>query len=164
MINKLLQYGLTVWAVLTFNFFLPRMIPGNPLAQLDTVEGLPVALSQAQRDQIIAYYGLDQPLHTQYIHYMQGLVRGDLGWSISYNAPVAEVLMGRLKWTLLVVGAATVLYVLLGILLGGVSAWCHHGVLDKIILIGGSGLGRCPVSLWACCSCCCSRCACAGCL
>jgi len=144
MINKLLQYGLTIWAVLTLNFFLPRMIPGNPLAQLDTVEGLPVALSQEQRDQIIAYYGLDQPLHTQYFQYMRGLVNGDLGWSISYNAPVSDVLVGRLKWTLLVVGAATVLYVLLGILLGGISAWHHHRPVDRIILIGGSALGSLP--------------------
>jgi len=144
MINKLLQYGLTIWAVLTLNFVLPRMIPGNPLAQLDTVEGLPVALSQAQRDQIIAYYGLDQPLHTQYIQYMRGLAHGDMGWSINYNAPVNDVLVGRLKWTLLVVGASTVLYVLLGIVLGGLSAWHHHRTVDKIILIGGSALGALP--------------------
>jgi len=141
---KLAQYALTVWAVMTLNFFLPRMIPGNPLAQLDTVEGLPVALSQAQREQIIAYYGLDQPLHTQYFSYLCGLARGNLGWSIAYNAPVAEVLLGRLKWTLLVVGVATALYVLLGAVLGCVSAWNHHTLLDKVILIGTSSAGALP--------------------
>jgi len=144
MINKLLQYCLTIWAVLTLNFFLPRMIPGNPLAQLDTVEGLPVALSQEQRDQITAYYGLDQPLPTQYARYIRGLAHGDLGWSISYNAPVSDVLIGRLKWTALVVGASTVLYVLLGIALGGLSAWHHHRIIDKVILLGGSALGALP--------------------
>jgi len=144
MISKLVQYGLTILAVLTLNFFLPRMIPGNPLAQLDTVEGLPVALSQEQRDQIIAYYGLDQPLHAQYTRYIRGLVKGDLGWSISYNAPVGDVLIGRLKWTALVVGASTVLYVLLGILLGGISAWYHHRIVDKVILMGGTALGALP--------------------
>jgi peptide/nickel transport system permease protein len=144
MIAKLLQYALTIWAVLTINFVLPRLIPGNPLAELDDPQGLPVPLSEDQRLRIMAYYGLDKPVAVQYRDYLVGLAHGDLGWSISYNAPVAGVLAGRLRWTLLLVGLATVIYVLLGVFLGCIAAWHHGGRLDRWLLAVTSATGSFP--------------------
>jgi len=120
------QYAVTAWLVLTLNFALPRLMPGNPLAELDNPQGLPITLSEEQRQRLLAYYGLDRPLRQQYADYLAGLVRGDLGWSILYNAPVGQVLGRRLGWTFGLVGAATVLYVWAGMVLGCVSAW-HRG-------------------------------------
>ncbi|NLG49974.1 MAG: ABC transporter permease [Chloroflexi bacterium] len=144
MAAKVGQYLLTIWIVLSLNFLLPRLMPGNPLAQLDNPQGLPMPLSEEQRTRLMAYYGLDKPLFQQYTDYLSGLARGELGWSISSNAPVLSVLVGRLRWTLLLVGTATVLYVLLGIALGSFSAWHRHSLADKFLLTVTSVAGSFP--------------------
>ncbi len=131
---KILQYAFTIWIVLTLNFALPRLIPGNPLAELDNPQGLPIPLSEEQRQRLMAYYGLDKPLLRQYGDYLAGLVRADLGWSISYNAPVLVVLGGRLRW----------LYVLLGVLLGSLSAWHQRRLSDGLLLTITSIAGSFP--------------------
>ncbi|HHX45608.1 MAG TPA: ABC transporter permease [Chloroflexi bacterium] len=138
------QYLVTILVVLSLNFFLPRMIPGNPLAQLDDPQAMPMPLSAEQRAAVMAYYGLDKPLAAQYGDYLAALARGDLGWSISYRAPVAEVLAGRLRWTLGLVGVSTVLYVALGIALGAISAWRRGSLLDTSLLTLTLGLGSFP--------------------
>ncbi|HOQ98664.1 MAG TPA: ABC transporter permease [Anaerolineae bacterium] len=141
---KTVQFALTVWLVLTLNFLLPRLMPGNPLADLDNPLGAPVPLSQEARARIMAYYGLDQPLPIQYQNYLRGLARGDLGWSIYYKAPVGHVLVGRLRWTLGLVGVATVLYVGLGVVLGAVSAWQRGSALDQGLLLTTFATGAFP--------------------
>jgi peptide/nickel transport system permease protein len=130
--------------VLSLNFLLPRMIPGNPLAQLDNPQAMPMPLSEEQRAAIMAYYGLDKPLAAQYVDYLVALARGDLGWSISYKAPVIQVLAARLRWTLLLVGVATVLYVALGLVLGAISAWRRGSALDSGLLAVTLWLGSFP--------------------
>ncbi|HHX65449.1 MAG TPA: ABC transporter permease [Chloroflexi bacterium] len=142
--SRALQFLLTFIVVLTLNFMLPRMIPGDPLADLDDPQGLPIPLSQAQREQLMAYYGLDRPIMEQYGRYLSGLIRGDLGWSITYNAPVLHVLLARLRWTLLLVGLATLVYVVIGILLGAVSALYRGRTLDAFLLLTTSILGSFP--------------------
>lgn len=144
MAAKIAQYLFTIWIVLTLNFALPRLIPGNPLAELDDPQGLPVPLSEEQRLKLMAYYGLDKPLIQQYQDYVMGLFRADWGWSISYNAPVLTVLRGRLRWTLPLVGVATALYVLLGVILGSYSAWRRGRASDSILLATTSAAGAFP--------------------
>jgi len=142
--HKVAQFLLTVWLVLTLNFLLPRLMPGHPLADLDNPLASPLPLSQEARTRILAYYGLDRPLAVQYRDYLLGLMRGDLGWSIYYNAPVGQVLVGRLRWTLALVGGATLLYLLLGGLVGAVSAWHRGSVLDQTLLVATFGAGAFP--------------------
>jgi peptide/nickel transport system permease protein len=144
MAAKTAQYVFTIWLVLTLNFALPRLIPGNPLAELDNPQGLPIPLSEDQRLRLMAYYGLDKPLAQQYGDYLTGLLHADLGWSISYNAPVLAVLLGRLRWTLPLVGVATLLYVSLGILLGSYSAWHRKRAADGLLLTVTSVAGSFP--------------------
>ncbi len=144
MAAKIAQYLFTIWLVLTLNFALPRLIPGNPLAELDDPQGLPVPLSEEQRLKLMAYYGLDKPLIQQYQDYVTGLFRADWGWSISYNAPVLTVLRGRLRWTLPLVGVATALYVLLGVILGSYSAWRRGRASDSILLTTTAAAGSFP--------------------
>lgn len=141
---KILQYAFTIWIVLTLNFALPRLIPGNPLAELDDPQGLPIPLSEEQRQRLMAYYGLEKPLLQQYGDYLVGLLRADLGWSILYNAPVLVVLGRRLLWTLPLVGTATALYILLGVLLGSLSAWYQRRFSDGLLLTTTSIAGSFP--------------------
>ncbi|MGC9360651.1 MAG: ABC transporter permease [Anaerolineae bacterium] len=142
--SRMTQYAITALLVVVLNFFLPRLMPGDPLANLDSPDALPIPLSDDQRARIIAYYGLDKPPARQFADYIMGLARGDLGWSISCNAPVAQVLAVRLRWTLSLVGIATTLNVLLGIVLGTYSAWHRQQPIDSILLTGSAILGSFP--------------------
>jgi len=112
-------YLLVLAAALLINFFLPRVLPGSPLEDLSSgVGGLAVAPDEAALEALRRYYGLDQPLWRQFTHYLAGLARGDLGFSISYKAPVARVIWSRLPWTLLLTLSAALLGCLLAVILG----------------------------------------------
>ncbi len=143
---KFAQYLFTILALLTLNFFLPRLMPGDPLSYLigDPGTDAPMLITQEMRDTLMATYNLDKPLGVQYWNYLIGLFQGDLGWSIYYNAPVAEVILGRLKWTLLLGGVSAFIYVVLGVLLGAVSAW-HRGTRTDVgLLLSVFSLGSWP--------------------
>lgn len=143
---RVAQYLLTAFIVLSLNFFLPRMMPGDPLSYLvgDPSADMPMLLTEEMREKLLAYYDLDKPLNEQYTDYLSNLAHGNLGWSIYYNAPVSSVLLGRLKWTLLLVGTATIVYVALGILLGALSAWRRGTKTDIGLLISVFSFGSCP--------------------
>ena len=140
------QYLLTMFILVSLNFFLPRMMPGDPLAYLtgDPSADMPLLMTEEMRQALLAYYDLDKPLGEQYLDYLSNLARGDLGWSIYYNAPVAGVILGRLKWTALLMGTATAIYVTLGILLGAISAWHRGSKTDTGLLIAVFSTGSWP--------------------
>ena len=144
--TKTAQYLITILVLLSLNFFLPRMMPGDPLSYLlgDPSADAPMLLTEEMRANLLAYYGLDKPLAAQYWDYLSGLVRGDLGWSIYYNAPVGSVILGRLKWTLFLGGTAAVIYIALGIALGAVSAWRRGSKTDIGLLVSIFSLGSWP--------------------
>lgn len=84
----------TFLVIYLFNFFLPRMMPGDPLLYSSTVSGedMDLEYSKEQLDQMRAYYGLDQPVFTQLVQTVKKNLKGDLGLSIHYKKPVAAVL------------------------------------------------------------------------
>ncbi len=135
-ISKLTYYLVIILIILSINFFLPRAMPGDPLAYV-TGENpdMPTRMTDEERGVLLAYYGLDKPLLEQYINYMVGISRGDLGRSIYLKTPVLEVVLSRLKWTLLLTGTSTVVYMLLGIFLGAKSAWARGKKKDTWSLI-----------------------------
>jgi peptide/nickel transport system permease protein len=143
---KIVQYLVTILVLLTLNFFLPRMMPGDPLSYLlgDPGADAPMLLTEEMRANLLAYYGLDKPVAAQYWDYLSGLARGDLGWSIYYNAPVGSVILGRLKWTLLLGGTAALIYIVLGMALGAVSAWRRGSKTDIGLLLTVFSLGSWP--------------------
>jgi len=135
-ISKLAYYFVIVLIILSINFFLPRVMPGDALSYLtDPGADMPVRMTEEKGEILLAYYGLDKPLSEQYINYMVGIIRGDLGLSIYYNDPVLEVILSRMKWTLLLVGTSTAIYITLGILLGATSAWARGRKKDMALLI-----------------------------
>ena len=75
------------------NFFIPRLMPGDPLQYSSSVSGedMTVAYNAEQLEQLRAYYGLDQPLLTQFGRTLAANLRGDLGQSIHYKQPVSTV-------------------------------------------------------------------------
>lgn len=128
-------YGLTLWAVVTLVFLLPRLMPGDPLQSLDNPDSGSFVYDPQIRAKVAAYYGLDLPLISQYQAYLWGLVRGDLGWSISQNSPVGTLIAQRLPWTLLLTGSALVLSSVIGFVAGLSAAWRRGGPVDRILIV-----------------------------
>lgn len=126
-------YLLVLVAALTINFFLPRALPGSPVEELSSgVGSVAVAMDPATLAALQHYYGLDQPLFRQFVHYLTGLARGDLGFSISYKAPVGKVIARALPWTLLLAVSALLLSFLLAVIWGtrfGLNKSKYEGVV-----------------------------------
>ena len=125
MLRRLLEYALTLFAALALNFFMPRWMPGDPLA---LIAGSAVQQMGAERiAELRAAYGLDRPLWEQFLVYLGNLFSGDLGQSYRYSGGrgVLEVIGESLGWTLLLVVTSLVLAMLIGSALGIWAAWYH---------------------------------------
>ncbi|WP_126425281.1 ABC transporter permease [Brevibacillus marinus] len=121
--------------VVLLNFWLPRLLPGGPVDFLTGGEDSAVFMSEAQKQAMLAYYQLNQPVWEQFKQYLLGLATFDLGLSFTYKAPVFEVIFARLPWTVLLVGIATVLSIVLGLAAGLLSSWRHPGTTDRLLLL-----------------------------
>lgn len=132
------QYAVTLFIILVLNFFLPRMMPGDPfLLMSGETEGEVVSiLTEEQRLYYISYYGLDRPIHEQFIGYAMSLLTGDFGMSIYYKVPVLDAIWTHLPWTVLIVLGATVLSTAAGVFLGVFSARRREKAADRLMIIG----------------------------
>ena len=124
---------LSIWAAITINFVLPRMMPGNPAeVMFAKFQGrmTPMALKALE-----AEFGFNhQPFILQYWHYLIGILTWHLGLSfLYYPVPVTEVIATSLPWTVGLVGASTLLSVFVGTSLGILIAWRRRGILDSIL-------------------------------
>lgn len=128
-------YAVTLWAVVTLVFLLPRLLPGDPLQTLDDPGSGTFVYDAQTRDRVSAYYGLDRPLVDQYGSYLSGLVRGDLGWSIAQSSPVSTLIASRLPWTLLLMGGALALSSVISFLAGVAAAWHRGGGVDRALIV-----------------------------
>jgi peptide/nickel transport system permease protein len=138
-------YLVTLWAVLTLNFFLPRLLPGDPLSALLDPESSEYVFNAEVRAALEAYYGLDRPLTQQYVAYLKGAVTGDLGRSIRLNRPVGELIGSHLPWTLLLAGTALGLASLIGILGGAEAAWKRGSFTDRFLTAASVIASNAPV-------------------
>jgi peptide/nickel transport system permease protein len=129
-IRRLGFYLLAAWAALTLNFFLPRLMPGDPAAALFArFRGrLDPEAIQALRET----FGLTEaPLISQYFTYLGHVLKGDFGISVAYfPSPVIDVIATGLVWTIFLAGTAVVISFVIGTLLGIVSAWWRRGWID----------------------------------
>lgn len=129
-------YLFTAWAAITINFFLPRMMKGDPVsAYLQKNQG---KISPEAIDSLRTLFGLDStaPLWRQYLDYWALMFSGDLGRSFSKGlAPVADVIAAALPWTIGLVGIATVIGFFLGTSLGALIGWRRGSRADAIVPI-----------------------------
>jgi peptide/nickel transport system permease protein len=124
--GKGFQALLTLAFVLVFNFFLFRVIPGNPAQILARNKLLPIeAVHRLERD-----FGLDRPLPEQFGLYVSDTLRGNLGISYTFRRPVKEVIGERVWPTLLLVGTSTIASTVLGLLIGIYGAWRRGSAFD----------------------------------
>ncbi len=125
-------YALAVWAAVTLNFFLPRLMPGDPASAIFArFQG---TLDPSALDAMRTAFGVsDAPLLVQYVAYLANVAQGELGTSLVYfPAPVTEVIGTGLLWTIFLAGSALVLSFAVGSGIGAVAAWRRGGWLDTI--------------------------------
>ncbi len=142
LIARVGQYALVLVVAASVNFLLPRLAPGDPVSYL--YGGDAGVLAESQRERLRAAYNLDGSLAEQFLGYWAGLVQGDLGVSVQRNRPVTDVLLEHLPWTVALVGAASVLTVLIGTLAGAVAAWHRGGRRDVGMVAGLLALDAMP--------------------
>ena len=127
-------YVITAWVAITINFFIPRLMPGNP-AEL-VFSRIHHEMSPAALHAFTVAFGVNsnQSLIGQYFSYVDQILHGNLGISITYfPATVSSVIRGALPWTLALVGVATVLSFALGTLLGMVAATRRGTWVDSLL-------------------------------
>jgi peptide/nickel transport system permease protein len=113
--------------VLVFNFFLFRILPGDPAKALTRNRYVPASQVAA----ITKRFGLDEPLPQQFWHYITATLHGDLGISYQYQQPVSHLIAERLWPTVLLVGLSTILSALIGLWFGIRGAWEPGGWFDR---------------------------------
>ncbi len=124
--KKLLYALITILVVLIFNYLLFRVLPGDPLAMMmRNPRATPEQIEAVER-----MYGLDQAWYVQFFTYFKHLVEGNLGISFVYKAPVAKVVAEKILPTVLMVGLAEIIAIMVGILIGVVAAWKRGTKLD----------------------------------
>ncbi len=132
-LRRLGFYLLAAWASLTINFFLPRLIPGDPASAI-----FAAARGQMQPEQLTqirAALGLsEEPLINQYLTYLSNIFRGNFGISFSaFPAPVTTVIGNGLFWTLLLGFTSLVLSFIIGNVIGIIGSWRRGGIVDSTL-------------------------------
>lgn len=122
---RLGQALLVVALVVTACFALIRLAPGDPFFAALDEPGVPAEAAAAMRER----FGYDRPVPVQYLRFVGGLARGDLGWSHSRGRPVRTVIAAVLPNTLLLAGTALTLGLLLGVGIGAWQGWRHESRL-----------------------------------
>ena len=120
-----------IFGVVAIVFVITHLIPGDPVTALvGDYPAPPEYVAQLRHD-----LGLDQSLWVQFLDYAGNLVRGNLGYSFAYGAPVAEVIGERIGPTLILAGSAFLLGTFGGIVLGVIAAVRHLRVADRTVTV-----------------------------
>ncbi|GAA2740443.1 ABC transporter permease [Terrabacter aerolatus] len=134
----------TLWAVVTLNFLIPRLQPGDPAEiMVKRLAGKDAALDPAQVKAMRAMLGApDGSLWNQYVSYLGELVHGNFGLSYTYYPyKVTDVIAQAFWWTVVLVVVTQVVSFVVGIVLGAYAAWRRNSRLDSIVTLGSTFLG-----------------------
>lgn len=142
-VKKLLLGVLTVILVMTLNFILFHLAPGDPVTYMLGRN----AQNPLQREALMQKYGLTEPLPVQYLKMLRQYFQGDFGTSIIYNRPVADLILERLGPTLALVLTASVLALVIGTLLG-ITAARRSGSLFDAACSGGAYVFNAMPGFW----------------
>ena len=126
--KRIVYMVILIWAVVTLEFIIFNLMPGNPLEQY--VMGMRGIITEERYEQLRKAFGLDQPLHVQYINTLTRLFTFNFGLSAHSTAPVSQEIMRRLPNTLLMLGISTVLSIIVGTIIGVLTAYKRGGVFD----------------------------------
>lgn len=129
LVRKLVDLVLTMFLVSTFVFIVLRLT-GDPVDMV-----LPAEATQEMVDNMRHALGLDAPIHVQYIRFIWGAMRGDMGESLHYHRPATEMIALALPPTIQLATVAMLITVLIAVPLGVLAAIYHNSWLDRMVLI-----------------------------
>ena len=127
---RVLYAAALLFAVLVLNFSLMHLAPGDVA---DTISQSMGGADQEILDEIRVSYGLDQPFIVQLGKYIANVAQFDLGYSFFYNQPVSRLILERLPATLLLVITAQIAALLIGVVLGVISARKPKGISNYVV-------------------------------
>jgi peptide/nickel transport system permease protein len=146
-LTKLGWYLIALAAAVSLNFFLPRLVPGNPvdLIVAHFLQGGGGGASASKTYQaFITQFHLDEPLFGQFITYLGNIVHGDLGQSFSlFPARVTTLIGQAVPWTIALQLPAILLGWLLGNVLGALAAY-KRGAFDRNLFVTALALSSIP--------------------
>jgi len=141
--RKIVFAVVTILIIMTLNFAIFRLMPGDPVAMLADQ----IRLRPEQVARLYELFNLDKPLWDQYVAYMTQTLQGFLGYSYYTQRPVTDDIMQRLPNTLLLVGVSTLIAIVLGMVVGIVAAAKRGSAID-IGAISFGFLGNSVPTFW----------------
>ena len=138
--RKVATLALTLYVTVSFNFLLFHVLPGNPVQMLARSGHF----SPAARAELIRLFGLNHPVLVQYLIYLKNMLHGYVGFSYVYREPVTTVMGGAIGNTLVLVGTATVVTIIVGVVVGVIAASRAHSLTDASITVGSLALWSMP--------------------
>lgn len=141
-IKRMLQAIPMLVAISIVSFLLIKLAPGDPVQAYITPE-----MGPSEIETIRENMGLNNPIHIQYIRWLRSALQGDLGYSLVNHRPVAMQIVERLPATLGLMGASLIISMILGIIIGLVSAANQNKTFDNIATFT-SYLGISIPSFW----------------
>jgi peptide/nickel transport system permease protein len=128
-------YLVALWASVTMNFIIPRLMPGDPAeAMIARMQGEQITATELQALRVELGVNTTDPLPVQYWNYLVNLVHGNLGLSaVNFPHSVVSVIGEHLPWTIGLVGVAVTLSFIIGTLVGIVTGWKRGGILDSTL-------------------------------
>lgn len=132
--------ALGIFATITLNFFLFRVLPGDAVSNLARVPGGSPELRQA----LMRQFGLDQPLWTQYLVYLRELARGNLGIAYSTMNPVSQDIWIAICNTVPMTILGIAIAIVFGVGTGVIAAWKRDTVVDTVISNGATIIYSAP--------------------
>jgi peptide/nickel transport system permease protein len=141
-VRRLLQSIPLLFGILTLVFIFMHAAPGDPTAIYIHPSVSPEVIEQMREN-----WGLDQPLHIQYVRWMKSFLSGDFGVSLTQNRPVSAILVDRIPNTLILSGTALLLIFGIGIVIGIIQAVRQYSALDTTLTFSALFIYSMP-SFW----------------
>ena len=132
-LKRIILFLITAWAALTLNFFLPRLMPGNPAqVMIAKFQGRLSPESLYALEEAFGI-GVEKNMFLQYTDYIKNMITGNFGISITfYPTSVSEVLSQSIPWTIGLVGISTIISFAVGTFLGISTAWKRDSALSSV--------------------------------
>ena len=128
-LKRLLRSLLVLLAVSVTVFVLVRMIPGDPVRLMLSIEATEEDVERFRRE-----IGYDKPIYHQYFIYLNNILKGDLGTSLRARRPVMEMILEKMPATIELASAATIISVLIAVPLGTIAAYKRGTVFDHLFM------------------------------
>jgi peptide/nickel transport system permease protein len=134
-LRRLIYAVILIIAAMSLNFAIFMLMPGEVATVFVQQRGLPPEMANRLIYEFNHNWGLDQPPLTRYGLYLKNMFTWNFGTSMFYRTPIAGQILYRIPWTLILIGSATVISILLGIATGVLSAYKRGSLFDSANLI-----------------------------